>query len=497
MSPAEPKARDEAGRDGQGTPGTGADAQVARLFERHGPRYKWLATLTVILGTLSMAMTSTIVNVAFPDIMRGFGVGHDQTQWLATGFLAAMASAMLVNAWAVNAFGPRATYTGAMAVFLVASVVGGLSPVFELLVAARVLQGAMAGIVQPLGMVILYEVFPPAERGRGMGIYGLGVVLGPAVGPVIGGMLVDAYSWRAIFLMIPLPALAALALAWVFLRGRDRSQPRPRLDFAGLLMLAASVTTMLWSLANGERRGWDDGLILAGLLGAAALAVAFLFWEAMARQPLLNLRIFRCKGFGSAFLISMSIGAGLFGSTYLLPVFVQHEHGLTASAAGLMLMPAGLAMAATFPVAGLLTDRLAPTTVLASGTLLCLLSGGLLAWEVAAGAGITALVVWTLVGRVGLGLMMTPTTAGALRLLERPLVPQGSGAINFARQFGGAAGVNLLAILVARGEDQAGVTGHGAYETAFWVLAVLFAVALVPLWRLHRSGRVDRPTGAG
>ena len=166
--------------------------------DRH-PR-GWVVA-TAMVGSVATILAATIINVAFPALIREFDIGHDTLQWVATGFLAATTMTMLATGWLVNAFGQRAVFLATIAVFLVASLLGAVSWNSEALIAARVLQGAAAGIMQPLSMIALFEVFPVEQRGRAMGIFGFGVVLAPAVGPAIGGALMEAFGWRSIFLL--------------------------------------------------------------------------------------------------------------------------------------------------------------------------------------------------------------------------------------------------------------------------------------------------------
>ena len=186
-------------------------SQVDRFFERYGPAYKWYATGTIMVATISVVLSTTIVNVAIPAVMGAFGISAVQAQWISTGFLAAMTATMLLADWADRAFGMRLTMNAAMGVFLAGSVVGGLAPNETMLTLARVVQGAAAGIVQPLAMIMLFKVFPPDKRGAAMGIYGVGVVLAPALGPWIGGVLMDAFDWRFVFYLgLPFAGVAIL-----------------------------------------------------------------------------------------------------------------------------------------------------------------------------------------------------------------------------------------------------------------------------------------------
>lgn len=505
------------------------------LFERYGTRYRWLATATVMIGTLSMVLASTIVNVAIPDIQQAFGIDQIQAQWLVTGFMGAMTVGMLTNAWCVQAFGLRSTYITCMCVFLLACFMGGLSPDYHWMVFSRVLQGFMAGLIQPLAMVVIFEVFPLEQRGKGIGMYGLGVILGPALGPVIGGLLVDALSWRAVFFVTVPTCLIGLPMAWSFLRSRNGDGKRPRLDLPGLGLLAAGLTSLLWALSNGQRLGWDDAAILAALVATVALAAGFVVRQLYSRHPLLNLRVFRCPGFAGGVLVSMAVGAGLFATTYLLPLFVQDVQGRSPSLAGALLMPAGLVMAAIFPLTGRLSDRYpAPKLTLIGLLLLAFSVAPMLSAD--RETSVLMLGLWLVIGRIGLGVMMPPVTSGSLKLLEPALLPQGAGVVNFARQIGGMLGVNLAALTLERsaslslqelhqatnntGGEQvlqllvnAGVAVNvpaeslGAlpvverilrqqaetvgFQHAFLVLLLMFVAALYPLWRMHRGTKAS------
>ncbi len=511
-------------------------SETDQLFARFGPRYKWLATFTVMLGTLSMTLATTIVNVAIPDIMGAFGIPQSKAQWLSTGYLAAMTACMLANAWALHAFGMRAAYVGAMSIFILVSVLGALSPTEDLVILSRVAQGAMAGIIQPLAMTVIFRVFPPHQRGLGMGIYGLGVVLGPAVGPAIGGVLVDWFSWRAVFYM-PIPTcILGMVCALFFTTGRE-DDTRVAFDWLGFGLLCASLTSLLWALSNGQRYGWESLLIQGTLMLAVVTAMAFVVWQLRSRNPLLNLRIFAVPGFAAGCVVGFAYGAGLFGTTYLIPLFVQEIQGFTATNAGLLLMPAGLAMALSFPVAGALSDRLPPQVPIGIGLVIVAWS----TWMLGLADSYTSfwvMALWVLVGRVGMGLGLPSINSGSLKTLDMEQVSQGAGAINFSRQLGGALGVNLLSVLLDRrtqfhadmltetqtadnpvtrdwmtrmepylsaagvGEDARNaetfrLLGEVVYREAYTLgfqdsylaLAVFFLIALVPAWIMGRYAK--------
>ncbi len=456
---------------------------VQSLFERWGPRYRTWATLTIMLGATAMILATTIVNVAIPDFMRSFGVDQDEAQWLSTGFLAATTATLLLTAWLVGAYGQRAVYLGTLALFCIAAVAGGLSPNAGGAIASRVVQGAAAGVIQPLAMVVLFAVYPEEQRGRAMAAFGLGAVLSPALGPVVGGWLVEHFGWRATFFVAVPFCAAAFALALLFLPSA-RAAERKRFDAPGFVLLTAALLALLHALgATRHAGGLDAGLALRWA-AAAALAVAFIVHERRTGHPLLELAIFANRRFAAAALVAFAYGLGIYGSTYLLPLFVQTVAGYNAFEAGVLLLPAGLVLAATIPLAGRLTDRGAPYHVVIAG-LACFAASFWLMAYADAGSGFWTLAAWIVVGRIGLGLIIPALSVGAIQVLELRHVGQGSGVVNFVRQLGGAFGVNGMASFLEYRLAGGGRTE--AFQASFGLVAAIFAAAIVAAWFMRKG----------
>lgn len=515
--------------------------QTEALFEQYGPAYRWLATAAAMMSAIAVVLSSTIVNVAVPAIMGQFGIDQTRVQWLATGFLAAMTVTMLLTAWCDRAFGQRRTMMAALGVFLVGSILGGLAPDETLLIVSRVIQGAAAGVIQPLSMVVMFQVFPPNQRGAAMGIFGIGVVLAPALGPWVGGMLMDSFDWRFLFYLgLPFGA-AGIALAHLFLPDRDPSTSRPRLDWPALALLAIGLLAMLEALSSGQRLGWSSTPILLLFAVVIASVAAFLLREKSVEHPLLDLKVFASAPFAAAAVISFVLGAGLYGSTYLLPVFVQQIQNLTPTQSGLLLMPAGFVLVLVFPVAGLLSDRFSPGLMIGAGLTVFAYASWLTA-HVTADTAFWTLAGWTAISRIGMGLVFPSLSSAALKVLPPASLAQGSGAMNFTRQLGGALGTSLLGVTIERrtvfhGEALAttqspdnpltslylseavrSTQGLGvspleqqpaaawllgqtvyyqaaawAYRDGFLITAAVFGAALLPTWVLHRALRRARP----
>jgi EmrB/QacA subfamily drug resistance transporter len=479
---------------------------VSRLQERYGSSWCWLATASVMMGSIAMVLNATIVNVALPDIMRDLQTGMDTAQLISTGFLAAMTATMLLNAWLVARLGIRQTFVTAVSLFMVASLLGAMAPTVEILVTARVLQGAAAGVLQPLAMLVIFQAFPPDRRGFAMGIFGFGVVLAPALGPTVGGVTVEYLSWRYVF-MVALPfCLAGLYMGSLFLPRKDAGESTISFDGTGFALICLFLVTVLGALARAETLGWTSMPVMTALSCALLSGIAFLVRETRASEPLLDLRLFRQPGYGAAAVVAFIFGAGIYGSTYLVPLLVQNVQGYSPVESGLLLMPAGLVLAVVFPVAGRLADSSPEHRLLMGGLFLFALSSWLLV-GVNSATTFGTLVWWIIVGRIGLGLMLPSLNAGALRALPDRLVSQGSGAINFVRQLGGALGVNLLAIFlhyrslrhVPELAAADGVAGSGVeqlrmlasvegnipgYQDSFLLVAVVCLLAILPAWRM-------------
>ena len=419
------------------------------LIARYGPRYRWLATLTVMLGTVSAMLTTTSVNVALPDIMGAFGIGQDRVQWLSTGALAAMTVGMLLNSWLIHSFGQRKTFVVALSVFVGALALAGLSPNDSVLIFSRIAQGAVAGMLQPFAMYTIFRVFPSDQRGTAMGLFGMSVLLGPALGPTLGGVMIDQFNWRYIFYVAAPVCIAAILLGSVFMPEREETGDRLRFDWVGFLLMTVSLACLLIGLSNGQREGWQSSFVLTLFTIAFVGGTTFLWWELRTDHPLVNLKVFSNVAFSAAAAVACIFGVGLFGSTYLVPLYVQTVQHFTPLSAGLLLMPAGIVMGIAMPIAGYLSDRIAARNMIFAGLLCFGISSFWLA-RVDANMPFWSIAWAVIFSRIGLAIIKPSLNVAALRALQPELLSQGAGMINFARQLGGAFGVNLLSVTLDR-----------------------------------------------
>jgi MFS transporter, DHA2 family, multidrug resistance protein len=413
------------------------------LSERYGPAYRWLVTVTGMIGVVSMVLAMTTVNVAVPDVMGAFGIGQDKAQWMSSAYMATMTAGMLINAWMTGVLGERRVFVGALVFFSIGAVMGGSAPNEDVLIFSRVLQGFSAGVAQPLVMATIFTVFPPERRGSAMGVFGLGVVFAPAIGPTMGGLMIEYFSWRYVFfLSLPFCVIAAV-MALVFMPSRPVPQRIPPFDWLGFALLCTALFGLMTGIADGQREGWSSDIIVFRLALGAAASVAFVLWELHTPRAMLDVRTFANFEFSAAALIALIFGAGMMGSTYIIPVFVQTCIGFTPLLAGLMMMPAGLMLAFIFPLAGRMSDAMPASTMIIGGLLLFALGFW---WMVGADVDTT---FWTLVGmimvsRLGLGFINPSLNASSLKALPADKVRQAAGISNFMRQLGGAFGINLM-----------------------------------------------------
>ena len=480
------------------SPDTGS---LATLSTRYGERYRWLLLFSVMVGTMASIMSATVVNVAIPGLSHQFALGQERAQWVTSGFMVASTVAMLTTPWLLARFGYRATYAGCMVLLMAGGILGGLAQTFPLVLAARVAEGLAAGAVQPIPAIIIMRAFQPHEQGRASSVFGMGVVLAPAIGPSIGGLLVDWFGWRSIFFMVVPFCLACLWMARRYVPtsgpGGVAANRTESLDWLGLVLGAMGTLCLLnglVSLRSGPAwQAWP-------LLGAAALTgLAFIWWQqrraTLGQPPLMNLQLFAWRPFAMGSLVALIYGTALFGSTYLLPVYMQMALGLSASSVGTILLPAGIALAVAIAVVGRMADRRPPGPLVNMGLALLALSFVLMV-TIQQQTSLWWLMGFAVIGRIGLGFILPSLNLGALRGLDKTLIAQGSSVINFVRMLGGAAGVSLCGIvlewrLAVHHTSLSDMVHPAARLTAFnevfVMLATLCALAMLAARRLTPS----------
>lgn len=438
-----------------------ATSPTPRVFS---PAARWLATAAALAAFFTSIFTSTMVNVAIPNVMGAFGVGQGQAQFLSSAFLATNTTGLLASSWLIGKVGQRRTFVMVLGLFAGSGVLCFFAPTLEILILGRVIQGFAAGVVQPLVMLVLFQVFPIERRGLAMGLFSIGVTVALGLGPSIGGVIIDAFSWRAIFLA-PIPAgLAALAMGLFFLPHENQRGGAGRFDVLGFILINIAVFCWFTLLGNGQRWGWDSD----GILGLATLAllagIGFVLSQARQTQTLMDLSLFRNPQFSLALTISFLFGFGNFASVYAFPIFGQIVQNFTPTIAGSMLLPGSLCAAALLPITGKLADRFPAPAVMIIGLLIIAISVIMLA-----NADVNT-IFWymamaLLLGRVGSAFVSPSLNTTAMATLSMEQVRRGAGVVSLSLMLGGSTGISVFVVMLElRTEFHA--TNLGATQTS-------------------------------
>ncbi|HXH08614.1 MAG TPA: DHA2 family efflux MFS transporter permease subunit [Alphaproteobacteria bacterium] len=464
-------------------------------FAEH-PNYRWWVTWTIMLGAFLFALDTTIVNIAIPKIMTSISADLNQIQWVLIIYLIGMAVIMPTVGWLSDIVGYKWLYTGSLALFTVSSALCGMAWSPHSLIFFRFIQGLGAGSIAPTAMAIIFRVFPPQQRGLGMGIYSLGWTFGPILGPTLGGYLTDAISWRAIFYInIPIGVIGVgLAIA---VMAADLSHRRSRrLDLLGLVTMATFVVTVLLALSQGNIEGWNSHYILSLFLIAAGALALFLAVELWGRDPLVDLRLYRNPTYAVATLVGVFLGFAMFAQNLLVPLFLEDYLEYTALQAAILMLPGVVLTGAFSPLVGHWSDQLNPRLFLVLGFLSAAASSFWFAWMGPQPEEST--LIWALIVRAGLGFVFPPLLNLGLRTLARDEISAASGLLNITRQIAGMAGIAAAGVLLERwhythhltGSEHLALSGRGLDQTEQllgWLLRTTGDVGeLVPI-KLHAA----------
>jgi EmrB/QacA subfamily drug resistance transporter len=414
--------------------------------------YKWKVLISVIFGIFMIILDTTVVNVAFQTIRGEYNTSLGNSQWVISIYVLALGIGTPLSGYLADRFGIKRMYIGGLAAFVFGSLLCGLAPVLSssiwLLVAARALQGFSGGVAQPLGAAMLFRTFPPKEQGTALGYFGIALMVAPALGPILGGLLVDAGLWRWIFFInIPIGAVGVF-LASRFLR-EYLPDKRPALDPLGLITAIIGFGAVLYTASIAADEGWTSTSVLIGFgVGAVALALFALVELYVAREPLLNLRLFGIRSFLVASLIGYVSVLALFGAEFLFPVYLQALRGRTALETGLILLPLAATAGIVGPIAGRIYDKIGPRALVVAGFTLLAINTWQLS-QLQATTPIGWLLFLLALRGAALGLTVQTTFATALAAVPPRLLARGSSLINGSRFLVQSIGVAILATVLA------------------------------------------------
>lgn len=419
-------------------------------FHPQNDNYKWWLLATVMIGTFMAVLDATIVNVGLPKIMASFGVGIDKIEWVLTAYMLALAVMLPTSGWLADRFGYKRMYFIGLLLFTFGSFLCGISNDENTLILSRVVQGLGAGVIMPLGMAIITREFPPHQRGMALGFWAVSSAASVSFGPLIGGYLVDNFSWQLIF-DVNLPVGIIGMVATVIIQREYVNKAVRNFDLIGFISVSIFLPLMLYALAEGSAvtnsEGWSSTYVMVCMAISLIAFAVFLTNELTVKEPLIDLSLFRNFNFAISNIIMFMFGIGMFGSTFLLPLYLQNSLGYTALQAGSVFLPVGIIQGLVSPVIGKIADKTNAKMPILLGVILLAFSFYLNS-NMSFLTERSAVMVTLYLRGFAMGIMFVPLSAVSLMEVPRDKMAQASGIINVIRQLGGSFGVAILATLL-------------------------------------------------
>ncbi|MGH7722044.1 MAG: DHA2 family efflux MFS transporter permease subunit [Candidatus Dormibacteria bacterium] len=436
--------------------------------------YKWVALAVVLCGTIMTILDSTIVNIAIPTLQHDLHAGsYTDIAWVVTGYLLAQGAVIPLTGWATDRWGTKRLYLITIVMFTVASMLCGVSQNLGELIFFRVLQGIGGGMLMPIGMTIILQAVGPQQMGKVMGIFGVPMLIAPAVGPVLGGYFVQDFSWRLIFYVnVPIGIIAFIA-ATRFLRESHHTAGL-RLDVLGLLSGVPAVLALMYAVDRSTDLGWTSPLVVSLLVVSVLLMGAFGVRQLRTRDPLLQLSLFRDRTFSWAMALSFLVVTAMFGTMLLLPLYLQEVHGYDAIETGLLLLPQAAMAAVSMPLGGYLTDRIGPRWVVATGLVLLTIGSVVLA-QIHYDSSNWLVISALLLRGFAMGFAMMPTMSAAMARVPRRYTSRASSITNTLQRLSSSVGIAVLVTVLA------GQFATAARQTACAPPATVMAAAATVL----------------
>ena len=444
---------------------TGAAPLPLRMAAPARPRpNKWLVTISITFGTLMGAIDSSIVSVALPHMMGTLGATVQEITWISTGYIIANVVVMPFTAFLGRLFGQKRVYMACLVLFLAGSILCGTAHSLASLIVFRVLQGFGAGALQPTEQAILRQTFPAKEQGMAMAVFAMAVMLGPAIGPTLGGWIVDNYSWPWIFYINVPVGVLGLAMVAAFVHEDEEIVAKNRqlaeaqrkdVDWWGIGLLIAGLCALQYTLEEGQQNDWfESSAITVAFFASLVFIAAFVIRELTCEVPAVNIRLFKDPVFLSGTLIGSLMFALLMASMFLLPLMMQELLGFTATQAGFAMMPRVFVMMITTPIIGRIYNRVSPRVIIALGV-------GFIAWGAWDMSRLTFEstqrdVIWAIMTQgVGFSCLFVPLSTVALASIPRHKMADATGLNSLFRQVGGSIGLAVGATLLTRYGDEA------------------------------------------
>ncbi len=453
----------------------------------------------VSFGLFMIMLDNTVVNVALPSIQRDLGADLSELEWIVAGYALTFASLMLVGGKVADAYGRRRIFIIGIVVFTIASLLCGLASSSEMLIAARVLQGAGAALMNPATLSIIAATFPPRQRGTAIGIWAGVSALALAIGPLVGGLITEHLEWSWIFFVNVPVGILAIAASYLFI-DESRDETHTSLDVPGLATSAVGLFALTYGLIEANTYGWTSPRIVGAFVLASASIAAFVVIEKRRREPMLPLELFRNGTYTGANLVVLLVALAMFGVFFFVSLYMQNVLGYSPVQTGAAFLPMTILIILVAPIAGKTSDRIGSRGLMTAGMLFVALQLVLFS-RLSADATFWNLLPGLVVGGIGMALTMTPSAAAATRSVPVEKSGVGSAVLNSARQIGGTMGIALIgAIMAAEAGGEVSVDAFmRGFGTALQVaagIALLGAVVAFTLVRPHEETRQTERTAA-
>lgn len=432
----------------------------------------WLIAVSVMLATVMEVLDTSVANVALPHISGNLSATTEEATWVLTSYLISNAIILPATSWIGKYVGRKRFLIICIIIFTVASALCGAAPNLAVLIIARILQGMGGGALQPIAQSVLLESFPPAKRGAAMAVYGMGIVVAPIIGPTLGGWITDNYSWRWIFYInLPVGLIAAfMANAFVedppYLKGQKPGE----IDYTGFGLMALGLAALELTLDLGQQRDWFESSLIVFTASVSALSlIGFVIWELYTPEPIVNLRVFLNRNFAVGCAMIATVGIVLYGSTALLPLFLQTLLGYPAVESGMAVSPRGIGAVISMIVVGRLISRVDARYLIVFGFSVLSFSTWMFTW-INMNISPSNIMIPMVISGLGMGFVFVPLTTMAMATLPQDQIGNASGIYNLMRNTGGSIGIAIMTTLLARNQQvhQAYLTAHTSqYDPAF------------------------------
>jgi EmrB/QacA subfamily drug resistance transporter len=468
----------------------------ARIFAEENK--KWWTLMAVAFGLFMIMLDNTVVNVALPSIGRDLHISLSELEWIVTAYALVFAALLITGGKLADMFGRRKIFVIGLAIFSLSSLACGLAPNAGFLIGARAAQGIGAALMNPATLSIITATFPPKQRGQAIGIWAGVSALALAIGPLIGGLIVDNIGWNWIFFVnVPIGVLGIVVSQLVIKESRDTSHEQS-IDLPGLLTSGLALFSLSYALIEGNQKGWASAEILGLFVAAAVLLAAFIVLESRQRLPMLDLSLFKIPSFVGANLVALLVSLGMFGVFFFVSLYVQNILGYSPTKAGAVFLPMTVLIILIAPIAGKLSDRVGGRWLMGGG--MTLLGISLLLYQrIGVNSDFWTLLPSLILGGVGMALTMSPMTSVAMASVPVDKAGVGSGVLNSFRQMGGALGIAIIGAIVASyaTESPQSAVGKQNYvdglHAALLVSAgITFAAAVVAIVLVRVSPAVEK-----